>query len=487
MKKIMAFILTLLLLLPSISAMACTGIIVGKKATDDGSFITGRSEDISSAYHKNFMVNPATQGEGTVTLSDPYNGFEIALPAAAYKWTMVSDVAEHDDGQYPQACMNEFGVTITATVSTRVNDAVKEHDPLVENGLREAYLPTVVIPYVKTAKEAIEHLGNIVETLGSAEGNTVLIADYNEAWVMEIVSGHQWAAAKVPDDSYAVIPNCMMLGYIDLEDSENILASEGIYAFPEEKGFLKTYDEKPHIALTYGAELSDGNRIRAWGGQHYFSPSKEISYDSDVFEIFQKADAPIDLHSAMKLLAYRYEGTEYDVNENPDLRAIGAEGTSEAHLFHYKANGAMTQWLSLGNPEHNIYLPAYLDIIDTPDAFKMPGKAYNADSAYWTFRGLAALCEIDRVNYGQGVKDYWALYQKELIEKIAAEDEVYLALEEGAKGEYATTLFADISQEALEKAKVMTDEMMYFVCKRGAMSKIPKAPFVTTLMPVTEN
>ena len=326
MKKTIALLLTILFLLPCFSAFACTGIVVGKNATDDGSYIIGRTEDISSAYNKNFTVNPGLEGEGMAVFTDPYNGFTINLPVTSYQWTMV-------------------------------NDAVKEHDPLVENGLREAYLPAVVIPYVKTAKEAVAWLGDIIETLGSAEGNTVLIGDHQEAWVMEIVSGHQWAAVKVPDDAYAVIPNCMMLGYIDLDDTQNVMASKGIYSLPEEKGFLQTHNEKPHIALTYGAPMADGNRMRAWGGQHYFSPSLNIAYDSEVFELFQKADEPISLDSAMKLLAYRYEGTEYDVNENPTLRAIGTEGTSEAHLFHYKANGAMTQWLSLGNPEHNIYLP----------------------------------------------------------------------------------------------------------------------------------
>lgn len=481
-KKLMVVVFVLIMLVPSVSALACTGIVVGKNATEDGSFIIGRNEDISSAYNKNFLVNPPVSAEGTTTLTDPYNGFAVELPASSYQWTMVSDVAEHDDGLYPEACMNEYGVAITATISTGVNDAVKEHDPLVENGLREAYLPAVVIPYVKTAKEAVIWLGDIIETLGSAEGNTVLIADYDEAWVMEIVSGHQWAAVKVPDDAYAVIPNCMMLGYIDLEDKDNVLASDGIFSFPEEKGFLKTHNDKPHIALTYGAELADGNRLRAWGGQHYFSPSLDITYDSDVFELFQKADEPISLHLAMKLLAYRYEGTEYDVNENPKLRAIGTEGTTEAHLFHYKSSGAMTQWLSMGNPEHNIYLPSYCEITDTPDAFKVAGEEYNTQSAYWTFRGLAALCEIDRINYGQGVKDYWDIYQKELVEQILKSDEEYLALDHEGKALYATSQFAEISAEALEKAKVMTDEMMYFVCKRGAMSKTPKAPFATALM-----
>lgn len=486
MKKYVALILCLALICTMVPALACTGFVAGKGATADGSLIMGRTEDIGSAYNKNILVNPASAAEGEMTLTDPYNGFTIQLPAAYGQWTMVSDVPEHDDGLYAEACMNQYGVSLTATVSTGVNDAVKEFDPLVENGLREAYLPNVVIPYAKTAKEGVQMLGKVIEEYGSAEGNTVIFADADEAWVMEIVSGHEWAAVKVPDDCYAVIPNCMMIGYVDVNDTDNYLCSPTLFSMPEEKGFLKTLNDQPHVALTYAPEMSDGNRVRAWGGQHYFSASQEIPYDAEVFSLFQKPDEKIALTDAMGVLAYRYEGTEYDVNEHPEVRAIGVEGTSEAHLFQYKENGVLTEWQTLGNPEHTVFLPMYPAIADTPDAFKVTGRQYNADSAYWTLRGLSALCEIDRTNYGAGVKAYWKLYQQQLIDKIAACDAEYAALSGEEQAKYATELFAEVSADALEKAKVMTDELMYFICKRGSMAKQPRAPFVPSLMPAAE-
>lgn len=254
MKKLMTALLALVLVMTgAVHAFACTGFVVGKQVCADGSLILGRTEDIGSAYNKVFNVNPATTGEGTVTLTDPYNGFTIELPAAGAQWTMVNDVPEHDDGLYPEAVTNAHGVSLTATVSTAYNEAAKKADPLLENGLREAYLPNVVIPFVKTAREGVLMLGSIIEEYGSAECNTVIFGDKDEAWIMEIVSGHQWAAAKVPEDKYAVIPNCMMLGWVDPADSENFLGSKDLFELPKAQGFLKEHEGKPHVALTWGS------------------------------------------------------------------------------------------------------------------------------------------------------------------------------------------------------------------------------------------
>ncbi len=37
---------------------------------------------------------------------------------------------------------------------------------------------------------------------------------------MEILSGHQYVAVKVPEDKYAVFANTYYLGHVDLNDKE---------------------------------------------------------------------------------------------------------------------------------------------------------------------------------------------------------------------------------------------------------------------------
>ena len=45
---------------------------------------------------------------------------------------------------------------------------------------------------------------------------------------MEILSGHQYVAVKVPEDKYAVFANTYYLGHVDLNDTENVIASKDV-------------------------------------------------------------------------------------------------------------------------------------------------------------------------------------------------------------------------------------------------------------------
>ncbi len=467
------------------SAFACTGIVVGKNATDDGSIIIGRTEDISSAYNKNFIVVPAKTFNNGEKYKD-VNGFTIEQPEKAFKYTLLPDSPEHGDGDFGAAGMNEQGVSMSATISADVNDDIYDADPYVDTGICESAIPSVILPRVSSAREGVETLGKIVDEHGAGEGSIVLFADNKEAWYMEILSGHQWAAVKVPDDEYAVIPNAFMLGYIDLDDKENVIASDDIINMPQRNGLLKTYDDKFHLALTYGTEMSSGNRLRAWGGQHFFTPSENQPLDTPVFDLFKESDKKISLEDVMELQRYRYEDTEYNVNlpENKGKRAIGTEAQAECHIFQIKPDypkevGAL-MWMTMGNAEHSVYLPSYGGITDTNDAYKVTGLNYNPDSAYWTFRGLSTLSEIDRENYGQGVRDFWKEYQEKLIDKQKKEDEkvIYLAKTNKEKAaQFMTEDSINTAENAIDTAKEIYSQLFTYIAKRS--TKKPFEPEVS--------
>ncbi len=471
------------------NTLACTGFVAGKDITADGSILMGRTEDIGAAYNKNFVVVEAAQYKAGDYFED-LNGFKIGQPKKAYKYTMVPDVPEHEDGIYGEAGINEKGVAMTATVSATPNEAVGKYDPLLENGLREAAMLSVVLPRISSAREGVEVLGEVITKYGAAEGNIVMFADQNEAWYMEILSGHQWAAVKVPDDKYAVIPNCFMLGYIDLEDKENVMTSKELISLPKEKGFLKEKDGKFHLALTYGETLKDGNRSRAWAGQHLLSASQNTAYDSEVFELFVTPDKKISLEDVMALQRYRNEGTEYDVNlpGNENIRPIGTERQAECHVFQMtkdlpkEVGGVM--WLAMGNSEHSVYLPSYNLITDTYAAYKVQGEDYSKDSAYWSFRGLSTLAEINREAYGKGVREFWDAYQANLITNQAKYNEEVTSLykKSNKKAEkYATQLSMGIQKEAVDKANSVYNELMTKIA--SDRSTTPKKEFVSNTSP----
>ena len=96
---------------------------------------------------------------------------------------------------------------MSATESAYSNSLVLGADPLVKNGLNEEAMVTVVLPFVKTAREGVLRLGNLIAKYGTGETNGVLFADDNEAWYFERGAGHYWVAQRIPDDCYAVGDN----------------------------------------------------------------------------------------------------------------------------------------------------------------------------------------------------------------------------------------------------------------------------------------
>ena len=264
----------------------------------------------------------------------------MPYPEHTYQYTLAKDPPLFGDGEEPYAevGINENEVAMTATVSTYYNDKAKAADPLVDTGICELSMGSILLGQAKTARDGVELLGEIVEKYGSGECNTIMISDPNEAWYMEIVSGHQYAAIKLPEDQVAAIPNMMLLGTVDVTDTENVIASEGLVSLAEENGFLKTEDGMIHVTQTYGAENpGKGQLTRLWQGTYYLNHEKgeglsiEPSEDGvyGPYDLLFTPDKKFSTQDIMKFLAYRGEGTKMDFNVNESIYAIGNKNQAE--------------------------------------------------------------------------------------------------------------------------------------------------------------
>ena len=264
----------------------------------------------------------------------------MPYPEHTYQYTLAKDSPLFGDGEEPYAevGINENEVAMTATVSTYYNDKAKAADPLVDTGICELSMGSILLGQAKTARDGVELLGEIVEKYGSGECNTIMISDPNEAWYMEIVSGHQYAVIKLPEDQVAAIPNMMLLGTVDVTDTENVIASEGLVSLAEENGFLKTEDGMIHVAQTYGAENpGKGQLTRLWQGTYYLNHEKgerlsiEPSEDGvyGPYDLLFTPNKKFSTQDIMKFLAYRGEGTKMDFNVNESIYAIGNKNQAE--------------------------------------------------------------------------------------------------------------------------------------------------------------
>ncbi len=396
--------LMLLTLFPFQSVSACTGFIIGKDLTTDGSTLYGRTEDLEPNHNKNFVVRERKYNKAGDQFVDETNGFSFDLPAVSYKYTAVPDVTP-EQGVFDEAGFNEEGVSISATVSASANDDIQKVDPYVKDGIAESALTSVVLPHVKTAKEGVELLAKIVREKGAAEGNIVTIADKTGVWYMEILSGHQYAAIKFPDDKYAVFPNTFFLGSVDQNDSENTILSADLEKIAQDAGTYKEINGSFHVAQSYNPPLAEADRSRVWSGIKALDPNADVQYDDEYFELMHSTSDKLSLRDAMNLQRNRLEGTDFKPQDQMELDGKGIPDKTkadpvykypisnpnvmEAHIFQLKDNlpastGGGILWLAMGSPRNAPYLPYYGNISNTSQPYQEMSTAYNENSWYWT-------------------------------------------------------------------------------------------------------
>ena len=396
--------LMLLTLFPFQAVSACTGFIIGKDLTTDGSTLYGRTEDLEPNHNKNFVVRERKYNKAGDRFVDETNGFSFDLPAVSYKYTAVPDVTP-EQGVFDEAGFNEEGVSISATVSASANDDIQKVDPYVKDGIAESALTSVVLPHVKTAKEGVELLAKIVREKGAAEGNIVTIADKTGVWYMEILSGHQYAAIKFPDDKYAVFPNTFFLGSVDKNDSENTILSADLEKTARDAGTYKEINGSFHVAQSYNPPLAEADRSRVWSGIKALDPNADVQYDDEYFELMHSTSDKLSLRDAMNLQRNRLEGTDFKPQDQMELDGKGIPDKTkadpvykypisnpnvmEAHIFQLKDNlpastGGGILWLAMGSPRNAPYLPYYGNISNTSQPYQEMSTAYNENSWYWT-------------------------------------------------------------------------------------------------------
>lgn len=396
--------LMLLTLFPFQAVSACTGFIIGKDLTTDGSTLYGRTEDLEPNHNKNFVVRERKYNKAGDKFVDETNGFSFDLPTVSYKYTAVPDVTP-EQGVFDEAGFNEEGVSISATVSASANDDIQKVDPYVKDGIAESALTSVVLPHVKTAKEGVELLAKIVREKGAAEGNIVTIADKTGVWYMEILSGHQYAAIKFPDDKYAVFPNTFFLGSVDKNDTENTILSADLEKIAQDAGTYKEINGSFHVAQSYNPPLAEADRSRVWSGIKALDPNADVQYDDEYFELMHSTSDKLSLRDAMNLHRNRLEGTDFKPQDQMELDGKGIPDKTkadpvykypisnpnvmEAHIFQLKENlpastGGGILWLAMGSPRNAPYLPYYGNISNTSQPYQEMSTAYNENSWYWT-------------------------------------------------------------------------------------------------------
>ena len=415
--------------------MACTTLLVGRKASNDGSTIIARTDDGFFDEKKLIVVPPKKQPKKYRSV---ISHLEIELPEDPMRYT-ASPSIDQKHGIWAACGINEANVAMTATETITTNARVLGADPYVRyrkaekrgekdipGGLGEEDYVVVVLPYIRSAREGVERLGALLEQYGTYEPNGIAFSDEKEIWWLETIGGHHWIARRVKDEEYVVMPNQFGLDRFDLNDAfgkqkEN-LCSKDLREFIADNHLDLNTDGTVNPRWIFGSR-TDADRVynapRAWYMLRWFNP-KTYQWDGENADYTPESiDLPwslvpekkITIEDVKYILSSYYQGTPYNPYAKADdpkkgiYRPIGISRTGVTGILQIRS-GVPEQlkgieWICFGSNAFNAALPVYAQTDVMPKYLSDVTLDVSTENFYWGSRLIGALADA---HYGASIQ-----------------------------------------------------------------------------------
>ena len=387
----------------SANASACILLYAGGDMTDDGANLFIRCEEIGPDDNKVYYVSPA----GNHVEGEVYRGctdFTWTFRHDSYRYTARCDGkysgvclncgGTHDHTPFEEAGTNDHGVTVSATQSLNANENIQETDLFTENGIEESEMATVLLSEAATAREGVEILTGIYDSVGAGyEGSGVMICDKNEQWYVESLSGHEYIAVLLPEDVAFMQFNVSVLGRIDLDDKEHVIASEHLISVAKEAGTFVGSEEENIIDYRasyndYLMEIENEDWPAEWREQiqerlavslNYLEGTNDWTLDN-VLEDNAFVMTNLDEEGNITTLHNQLKLTDLMSLENVmalfRVYPIGHEDNVNTHLYrfypHEEQVFGTVEWFAMDNCAYNVYVPSYPMLLnDTWEGYKI--------------------------------------------------------------------------------------------------------------------
>ena len=361
---------SLLALTMGIAGFACTNLIVGKKASADGSvMITYSADDYGSYGYLHFYPAADHQPGDSRSLYDyETNNYLGEIPEIAHTYNVIGQINEH------QLAIME------TTFGGR--EELADSTGLLDYGS----LMYVTLQRARTAREAIDVWTKLVETYGyRSEGESITLADPNEVWVLEMIGkgpgrkGAVWVARRLPDDCITGHANQARITRFPLKDPANCIYSKDVISFAREKGYFSGKDADFSFRDAYAPNDFSARRI----------------CEARVWTFFNRFCAGMDkyLPYAMGIepLTFEVDGKKY-FNERP----ISTQQTAVTYLAQLRSwmpnhvGGVL--WVGFDDANMVAYAPVYCCSKFCPEPYAEKTAdpfTFSAKSAYWLANALS--------------------------------------------------------------------------------------------------
>ena len=431
-----------LVLLSCMEAIACTGLLVGKKASVDGSVMISYAADSHTLYGELYRWPAAKWPKGSML--DIYewdtNKFLGKIPQVEETYSVVGNMNEH------QLAITEstFGGREELIDSTGIMDY--------------GSLIYVTLQRCKTAREAIKTMNDLVKEYGYySTGESFSIADKNEVWIMEMIGkgvgnkGAVWVAIRIPDDCISAHANQSRIQQIPFDDKENCIYSPDVVSFAREKGYFKGKDKDFSFQQAYCPYDFGGLRgceARVWSFFRKYDKSMDQYTDlikgdatKKPMPLYIKPDRLLSVQDVQACMRDHYEGTDLDMTKDAGAgpykvpyrwrpsrfevdgqlytneRAIATQQTGfvivpQLRSWLPDAIGGIL-WFGVDDADMAVFTPLYCSIQASPECYRVGNgdmMNFSWTSAFWIHNWVANMAYH---KYSYMIKDI-RLVQQEL-------------------------------------------------------------------------
>ena len=443
------------------NAEACTNLIVGKKASVDGSVMCTYNCDGFGFSASLSLSLPGKHPAGD------------KIPIRGWGGGGKLDYIKQAEYTYNVAgLMNENQVTIVETTfDGRLELENKE-------GLLDYYtLMGLALQRSATAREAIQCMADLVAEYGyKSTGETLTVCDKNEAWIMEIIGkgpgrkGAVWVALRVPDDCITAHANLSRIRQFPLKDKENCMYAKDVISFAREMGFFKGKDEDFSFRDAYcpidfeNVRYAD-TRVWSFFRHHYNKDEmdKYIPYLNGEFDkcdhlpLWIKPDQKLSVRDLMNDMRDHYEGTVFDMSADMSAgpwaspyrnQPINFKDSKGADMFRERPIGCQQSGMTMVCQMRNFlpnevggvtyfnlddatmvaYVPVYCCINRVPEPFRRENNnilEFSTESAFWMNNFVSNMVYPrwsamigDLRDAQKELEDYYAEDQKEVEKRV---------------------------------------------------------------------
>ncbi len=434
-----AFITLALLLVAAGESLACTNLIVGKKASKDGSVMCSYNCD-GFGFSGSLFYSPAGRHAADELISirgwGPTHEGQF-VKQVEYTYNVVG-------------LMNEHQVTIVETtfdgrLDMQNSDGLLDYFSLMRLALQRS----------TTAREAIKCMAELVAEYGyNSTGESITICDPNEAWIMEIIGkgpgrkGAVWVALRIPDDCICAHANLSRirqfplekrkaksgerraissksLKYINNPEVECVYADD-VISLAREKGFFNGKDEDFSFRDAYcpidfeNVRYADA-RVWSFFRHHSDNMDQYLPYINGEFDkcdhlpLWIKPKEKLSLRDVQQDMRDHFEGTALDMTSDMTagpwgmpIRPLPMHFEDRDGNNYFRERPIATQqsgftmtcqmrswlpddvggvtWFNCDDANMVAYVPLYCCITQVPDPFRPennPRNEFSFESAFW--------------------------------------------------------------------------------------------------------